>query len=94
MSYTESFTAALSELRGLRLPEDIERHATTLLQSIEHAAIALQNGGAERPLWESKGRATGYALGLKDGHRLDGSACARLTEVFRSYVEAVEEVPH
>lgn len=93
MTYTESFTAALAELRRLNLPEDIERHATSILQHIEHAAIALQNGGAERPLWESKGRATGYAMGLQDGHRLDGTARARLTEVFRSYVETVEEVP-
>ncbi|MNH44556.1 hypothetical protein D3C79_1067520 [compost metagenome] len=64
-----------------------------MLQSIHHAAVALHNGGTERPLWENKGRATGYALGLVDGRRIDGPASARLTEVFRSFVEAVEEEP-
>lgn len=71
---------------------DIERYAVGPGEHIQHAVLALQSGGDESPLWESKGRATAYSISLLDGRHLDGNASACLTEVSRAYVDAVEVV--
>lgn len=77
---------SLRAIRALRLPDQYREQAENLLRNIFLAHEAGRAGDADAPglVRESKGRGTGFALGLLVGKRIDPNAAARLSEIFRA----------